>query len=258
MRPGLPHRRQRPRGRPRLALRIASTQPRARGRCPPGQAIYNQAMYPPDDGRDVIGNGDQRDRPAWRPGWAGRSTTALTAAALAVGLIAGYLAGHRPGGAPEPSPPPPSRPAKTATAPTSQQPTTTTRDVYPALIGTGNRCAVQRGTTLQLGVEIANQWDHAVVVGRFRAVLPIGGLRATAASVGTCGALPAEGPTSRTLPADATEWLTITFHVLVRCPQPLPVQFLISYADSGHTATVQLDEFPDLGQVSYNQCPSTQ
>lgn len=117
---------------------------------------------------------------------------------------------------------------------------------------------MQRGTTLQLGVEIINQWDHAVVVGRFRAVLPIGGLRVTAASVGTCGALPAEGPTSLTLPAGATEWLTITFRVLVRCPQPLPVQFLVSYADSGQTATVRLDEFPDLGQVAYNNCPFTQ
>jgi hypothetical protein len=208
-------------------------------------------MHPPDDGQDVIGNGDQRDRPAWWPGWAGRRTTALTAAALAVGLIAGYLAGHLQGRTPELS-----RPTKTAPAPASQQPTA--QDVYPALTATGNRCAVQRGTTLQLGVEVANQSDHAVAVGRFRAVLPIGGLRSTATSVGTCGALPTGGPISLTLPAGATEWLTITFHVLVQCPQPMPVQFLVSYTDLGKSATAQLDEFPDLGQVTYSGCPSTQ
>ena len=65
-------------------------------------------------------------------------------------------------------------------------------------------------------------------------------------------------PTSLTLPAGATEWLTITFHVLERCPQPYPVQFVVSYTDAGKTATAQLDEFPDLGQVTYSGCPSTQ
>jgi hypothetical protein len=59
----------------------------------------------------------------------------------------------------------------------------------------------QRGTTLQLGVEVANQSDQALAVGDFRAVLPIGGLRATAATVGTCGALPTGAPTSLTLAA---------------------------------------------------------
>ena len=65
-------------------------------------------------------------------------------------------------------------------------------------------------------------------------------------------------PTSLTLPAGATEWLTITFHVLERCPQPYPVQFVVSYTMRGTMATAQLDEFPDLGQVAYSGCPSTQ
>jgi hypothetical protein len=86
----------------------------------------------------------------------------------------------------------------------------------PDLTATGNRCAVQHGTTLQPGVEVAHQSVHTVAVEQFRAVLPIGGLRATAATVGTCGALPTGAPTSLRLPAGATEWLTITFHVLVR------------------------------------------
>ena len=86
----------------------------------------------------------------------------------------------------------------------------------------------------------------------------IGGLRATAGTVGTCGALPTGAPTALTLPAGATEWLTVTFHVLVRCPQPLPVQFVVSYTTAGKMSTAQLDEFPDLGQVTYNGCPTAQ
>jgi hypothetical protein len=60
------------------------------------------------------------------------------------------------------------------------------------------------------------------------------------------------------LPAGATGWLTVTFHVLVRCPQPYPVQFVVSYTAAGKISTAQLDEFPDLGQVTYSGCPSTQ
>jgi hypothetical protein len=110
-----------------------------------GRPTYNRRMYPSDDGQDVIGNGDQRDRPGgrlpWRPGWVGRNASVIVGLALAVGQ---------------------------------------------------------------------------------------------------------------------TVWLTITFHVLVRCPQPYPVQFVVSYTDSGKLATTQMDLFPDLGQVAYSGCPATQ
>src|ERR1700722_6218679 len=211
-------------------------------------------MYPSDDGQDVIANGDQGDRPGgrrfWRPGWAGRSS-AIVGLALAIGLIAGYLGGHQQRQAP-----PPPRPTKT-TSPPSPQPTAP-QSVFPDLTATGNRCAIQSGKTLQLGVEVANESDHALGVGEFRAVLPVGGLRAVAATVGTCGALQPGPPASLTLPAGQTEWLTITFHVLVRCPQPYPVQFVVSYTDSGKAAMAQMDEFPDLGQVAYSGCPGAQ
>jgi hypothetical protein len=207
-------------------------------------------MYPTDGRDDVIENGGRGNRPTWWPGWAGQRTIAVAAAALAVGLIAGYLGGHWQGRTP-----PPPRPAAASPLPSQRS---TEQNTAPALGATGNRCAVQHGTTLQLGVEVANQSDQALAVGDFRAVLPIGGLRATAATVGTCGALPTGVPTSLTLPAGATEWLTVTFHVLVRCPQPFPVQFVVSYTTAGKIATAQLDEFPDLGQVTYSGCPSTQ
>ena len=208
-------------------------------------------MDVPDDDHDVIENGDQHDRSARWPEWGGRKATALATAALAVGLLAGYLGGHLQRRTQEPP-----RPAATTPPPSSPRPAP--QDVAPALTATGNRCAVQHGTTLQLGVEVANQSDQAVAVGQFRAVLPMGGLRSATASVGTCGALPTGAPTSVALPAGATEWLTITFHVLVRCPQPYPVQFMVSYTAGGQTATTQLDDFPDLGQVAYNGCQTAQ
>jgi hypothetical protein len=44
----------------------------------------------------------------------------------------------------------------------------------------------------------------------------------------------------------------------VRCPQPYPVQFVVSYTTAGKMSTTQLDEFPDLGQVAYSGCPPAQ
>jgi len=208
-------------------------------------------MEPPDGSRDVIEHGRERDRlERWRA-WAGRRPAVLAVAVLAVGLIAGYLAGHqhsRP-----PAAPPTARASATASATAgSAQPATL--DLPPALTATGNRCAVQSGTMLQLGIEVANQSPRPVAVGSFRAVLPIGGLRATGIAVGTCGALPNGAPGAVTLPPGATEWLTITFQVLVRCPQAYPVQFQVSYTGGGRSTVVQLDEFPDLGQVAYSGC----
>jgi len=207
----------------------------------------------PDDGPDVIGQGGEPDRIARWGAWAARRRAGVAVAALGIGLIAGYLAGHgqsRPSGS--------SRPAAAGSAsPVASAPRPTVTITVPDLTATGNRCAVQHGTSLQLGVEIANQSDHAVVVGPYRAVLPIGGLKATGAAIGTCGALPAFAPASLSLPAGATEWLTITFHVLEQCPVPYPVQFVVSYTDAGKPVTAQLDEFPDLGQVTYSGCPPT-
>ena len=52
----------------------------------------------------------------------------------------------------------------------------------------------------------------------------------------------------------ATGWLTVTFDVMVGCPQPLPVFFKVSFMQASRLVTADLDSFPDLGQVRYNNC----
>jgi len=123
------------------------------------------------------------------------------------------------------------------------------------LTDTGNRCAVQLGHELQLGIQISNSSSGAVVLREVRPILPLGGLRATASSWGTCGELPVGAGAAPSLAAGSTGWLTMTFDVLTRCPRPLPVQFNLSYTQAGKAQTVRLDAFPDLGNVRYTGCP---
>ena len=37
-------------------------------------------------------------------------------------------------------------------------------------------------------------------------------------------------------------------------PEPLPVQFSVSYQENTRPGTAQLQGFPDLGKVSYTGC----
>jgi hypothetical protein len=124
------------------------------------------------------------------------------------------------------------------------------------LIDTGNRCAVQLGHALQLGVEIVNQSDRALALRQIETVLPMGGLKAVVKRWGTCGALPELGPggPATSLAAGATGWLTATFDVMVSCPEPLSVQFKIGYVQAGRLVTAEFAGFPDLGQVQYDHC----
>jgi len=41
---------------------------------------------------------------------------------------------------------------------------------------------------------------------------------------------------------------------MVGCPQPLPVLFKVSFVQASRLVTADLDSFPDLGQVRYNNC----
>jgi len=183
--------------------------------------------------------------PRWP--WSGARGPAISIAltALAAGLLLGFIGGYRQATAN-------GRSARAATSAATVFPVGGT-----AITGTGNRCAVQLGHALQLGVEIVNQSDRTVALRQIEPVLPLGGLKAVASRWGTCGALTELGPglgQATALGPDATGWLTVTFDVMVGCPQPLPVQFKISYAQASRLVTAELPGFPDLGQVRYNNC----
>ena len=183
--------------------------------------------------------------PGWPWGTARGPAISIALAALAAGLLLGFAGGRLQAGANGR----PGRAAPSATAVFAVGDT--------AITMTGNRCAVQLGHALQLGVEVVNQSDRAVALRQIEPVLPLGGLKAVASRWGTCGALPELGPgphQATALGPGATGWLTVTFDVMVGCPQPLPVQFKISYVQAGRLVAAELPGFPDLGQVRYNNC----
>jgi len=110
---------------------------------------------------------------------------------------------------------------------------------------------------LQLGIEIVNQSSADVVLRRARADLPLGGLRATAATWGGCGQLsPAAADGDYPLAAGVTTWLSITFDVLIPCPAPMPVRFVVDYTRAAQgDAVAHLPGFDDLGDVPYSSLP---
>ena len=195
---------------------------------------------------------------------------------LVVALAAGYALGYRhPGQA--------VRPATTArAAPTSAA----SADSYSSglaiegltgLVQTGGACSVQRGSELQLGVEVINLSGAPVTVGRVTPVLPLAGLRAVSQQWTPCGALSqswqaagggtivfisvpsgevgaVSGAGATVLPPNGTAWLSVTLQVLVACPSPLPVQFSVSYRQKGRAETTQLPGFLNLAQIKYTGC----
>jgi hypothetical protein len=184
--------------------------------------------------------------PRWPWGTVRGPAISIALVTLAAGLLLGFVGGYRQAAGNGRA----TRPATSATSVLSVGDT--------AIVDTGNRCAVQLGHTLQLGVEIVNQSDRTVALRQIEPVLPIGGLTAVASRWGTCGALTGVGPGQPTaLGPGATDWLTVTFDVTVSCPQPLPVQFRISYVQAGRLEVADLNGFADLGQVQYNSCKTT-
>ncbi len=119
---------------------------------------------------------------------------------------------------------------------------------------TGNRCATQLGSDLQLGIEIQNASSAVVMIRRISAMFALGGLRAVASGIGTCGGLPDMAAPTAALRPGGTEWVTITAAVRVRCPEGLPVGFRIGYAQAREQATTKINGFPDLGAVVYRNC----
>jgi hypothetical protein len=207
-------------------------------------------MTVPDGGRprvgdDVLEMGSRRGPVLrWRP----LAALVLAAAALLGGLAAGYAVGVRHAGKPLSTP----RPAA------SQTTLSFSAGGFP-LSQTGPGCSAQIGHELQLGLQVTNLSVSAITLRRVEAVLPLGGLKATSQAWGPCGELPtpgeAPGHVLLALGPGASAWFTVTFQVLVRCPQPLPVHFTLHYDQDGRSSAILLPSFPDLGQVSYGKCP---
>jgi hypothetical protein len=204
----------------------------------------------PGAGDDVLELGGERRRgPRW---WPPSAALVPGVVALVVGLAIGYAVGVRHAGeaGEHVAPPSPSRAAAPA-APFSA-------GGFP-LSQSGLQCSVQNGRDLQVGLEITNLSQVAVRLRRVEVVLPLRGLKVTTQSWGPCGQLAAAGDASGrilppTLGRGASSWFTVTFRVLVRCPQPLPVQFTLNYDQQGRSAAIRLPGFPDLGQVPYSGC----
>ena len=199
----------------------------------------------PPAGGDVLEMGSRRGPVLrWRP-----PAAVLGAAGLLAGLVIGYVFGARHAG----KPPSPSRATASPTAPSFAA------GGYP-LSQSVPGCSAQTGDELQLGLEVTNLSTTAVTLRRVTAVLPLGGLKTTSQAWGPCGELPGAGEAPGnllppTLGPGASTWFTVTFKVLVRCPQPLPVQFTLDYDQDGRPAAMPLPGFPDLGQVPYPGCP---
>ena len=204
----------------------------------------------PGAGDDVLELGGQRRRmPRW---WPPGAALVPGVVALVVGLAIGYAVGVRHAGE-HVAPPSPSRAAAPAApaAPFSA-------GGFP-LSQSGLEGSVQTGRELQVGLEITNLSLATLRLRRIQVVLPLGGLKVTTQAWGPCGQLAAADDASGrilppTLGRGASSWFTVTFQVLVRCPQPLPVQFALHYDQQGRPAVIQLPGFPDLGQVPYSGC----
>jgi hypothetical protein len=218
--------------------------------------------FPRESADDVLELGDDRPRrrlgPSWWPPQIPRFVVVLAAVTLVLGLGVGFGVGHATGSRQA------GKPAATASA--SSTSAASVSSGGPALAQTGNLCSVQQGTTLQLGIQVINDSATPVTLSQVRAVVPMWGLRVTGWTWGPCGELNAgphnggdpqgSGP-DQYLIAGASGWVNVQVKVLVHCPTPLPVQFIVSYEQYGKLGTAQLPGFQDLGVVPYSGCLGT-
>jgi hypothetical protein len=156
--------------------------PEGHGRRAPGLSAGAGSSPGRADDDDVIEMGGH---PAlWSRRGTRGPTIGVVLAALVAGLLLGFLGSHFVSTT--------STSGRAARA--AGQTLTRLPPVSPwAIAATGSRCAVQRGHTLQLGIEIVNQTSRPVALGQVRSALPTGGMRAIASQWATCGSLPELG-----------------------------------------------------------------
>jgi hypothetical protein len=207
---------------------------------------------------DVVEQGDGEP-----PGRPPRIAIILGVVGLIAGLAVGYAAGHQQGShiaapaAPSSFPSPTAQPGFTtgagATSPEDGPPL----GGPDSLVQSGAQCATQIGRhLLQLGVQVTNQSATLLILDRVTAEEPLGGLKVISRHWGTCGQLhSANAVPGRLMTPEGSEWLTVTFRVLVKCPGALPVNFSARFFQHGRHFTTQLPGFVDLGHVPYAGCP---
>jgi len=220
-----------------------------------GDGSQQEPGFPPGDeaaADDVVEQGGGRlPSLPWRlPNWRSpRGAAALLAVGLVAGLAVGYAAGDRHASR-SASPPPP---AASSASPGSSLAGQALVAGGPALTQAIGTCAAQNGRDLQLGVQVTNQSTANLTLSLVQPVLPLGGLKWISQQWAPCSTLPT-GQDPAVLTPGASTWFSVTFQVLVRCPGPLPVQFMVSYVVDGQQAFTRLPGFPDLGQVPYTGC----
>jgi hypothetical protein len=194
--------------------------------------------------RDLLEGGSDRPTIARSTRWC----LGIMAAAL-VGLLVGYALGdHRaPSATVQPT---------TPTASPTPIAENSTPVIGPAFTQTGVTCSVQHGHRLQLGIQIENQTTSMVEITKLLTNEPLSGLRQVATRVGACGQ---DRGTQASfdpgaVPARATVWVTATVQVLVSCPGPDPVQFVLHYSQGQNASVEKLPGFVDLGDVAYTGC----
>jgi hypothetical protein len=184
-----------------------------------------------------------------------RNIYLIAAALVIVAVIAAYqLNGHSKKGASAPVASSPSSAGTSASMTFTAAPPVV--GAGAPVVGTGAQCATQVGPQqLQLGFEIANKSALPVTLMSLTSAFPLGGLRETAQTQGTCGQLDRPTPVAGfQLAAGATTWLSVTYSVEVDCPKPSPVSYTLVVAQSGHDVTINPGGFADLGGVTYSGC----
>ncbi len=169
-----------------------------------------------------------------------RRRLVVAAAALALVVSAAGVAWHLArGGSPEAAPSP--------SAASSRFTATDT------LADMGTRCSDQHGSQLWLGIQLRNTSGSPATIDRVRVELPLGGLRVVSIHRSQCTAQ-GDRLGGFTLDDRQHTWVSAVFDVLVGCPKPLPVWFVVEYTLQGQTETLSPSGFADLWRVDYTGC----
>jgi hypothetical protein len=198
----------------------------------------------------VDGDPDLLEGAQSRPGLSASARWVIVVSvAVAAGGLVGYALGHHQAAT--------SAGHRQVTATAVGRPRLLGRpDTGPPFVQTGATCSAQHGRQLQLGIEVQNQAPSVVHITAVASRAPLPGLRPTTTRVGTCGQAHGSPPSAdpSAVPGGGATWVTATVEVLVRCPGPDPLQFVVHYGQGTHAGTERLAGFVDLGNVPYSGC----